>query len=119
MSNDMNEINRAIGALQSSVETLTRTWSEQDRKATEGRRELYRKVDELKSEVTEAKGRVAKVAEEIAEVKPAIKRFEAQRQREEGVRSTVKLIWGGVVVFATGLGYAGHELLLWFWPPKH
>jgi hypothetical protein len=31
----------------------------------------------------------------------------------------MKLGWGAVVAFATGLGYIGHELLIYFWPPKH
>jgi hypothetical protein len=56
---------------------------------------------------------------ELAEVRPAIKRFGAQRQREEGARSLIKLLLGGVVAFAAGLGYAAHELLIFFWPPKH
>jgi hypothetical protein len=29
------------------------------------------------------------------------------------------VLWLGVVAFATGLGYAGHELLGYFWPPRH
>jgi hypothetical protein len=69
--------------------------------------------------MTETKGRVGQMAEEIIEIKPAIKRFEAQRQHEEGARSLGKVLWIGFVAFASGLGYAAHEFIVWFWPPKH
>lgn len=38
--NDDGHIREEIGALREAVNNLTRTWSDQDRKATEGRHEL-------------------------------------------------------------------------------
>lgn len=122
MTEGVHEMSRAIGGLEASVKSLTDTWQRQDRDATEGRRALHKKVDELKSQqailTQKVDDQTKKLAEELAEVKPAIKRFEAQRQRVEGARSAVKVMWIAAVAFATGLGYAGHELLLYFWPPK-
>lgn len=119
MTEGVHEMSRAIGGLEASVKSLTDTWQRQDRDATEGRRALHKKVDELKSQQTVLTQQVAQQAKELAEVAPAIARFEAQRQRVEGARSAVKVVWLGVVAFATGLGYAGHELLIYFWPPRH
>jgi DNA repair exonuclease SbcCD ATPase subunit len=126
MADRIDGISHAIGSLESSVKTLTDTWQRQDREAAEGRRRLYDKVEELKAQQEELArqqqdltGKLAKQTEELAEIKPAIKRFEAQRQRAEGARSLIKLMWMGIVAFATGLGYVGHELLVYFWPPKH
>lgn len=126
MADSIDEISRAIGSLESSVKNLTETWQRQDREATEGRRRLYEKVDELKAQQEELArqqqdltGKLTKQTEELSEIKPAIKRFETQRQREEGARSLIKLMWMGIVAFATGLGYVGHELLIYLWPPKH
>lgn len=112
-------MSRAIGSLESSVKTLTTTWAEQDREATEGRRILYGKVDELKGTQASLAATVATLTGEFAEIKPAIQRFERERQRREGARSLMALIWTSIVAFAAGLGYVGHELLIYFWPPRH
>lgn len=42
------ELDRVIGGLQQAVETLTSTWAEQDRKATESRKELYAQMTNLR-----------------------------------------------------------------------
>jgi uncharacterized membrane protein len=116
---EIHQVSAELGRLKNAVEMMTDTWRAQERAATDGRRALHDKFDELKTEMTETRGRVGQMSNELAEIKPAIKRFEAQRQRQEGASSAMKVIWGAVVVFATGLGYAGHELMMYFWPPKH
>lgn len=110
---------KSISALETTVRHLTDTWQHQDEEATEGRRRLHDKIDELKSSQEAMAATVRQQTAELAEIKPAIKRFEEQRQRQEGAASTFKLLWMGVVAFATGLGYAGHELLQYFFPPRH
>lgn len=116
---EIHQVSAELGGLKKAVEMMTATWRDQERAATEGRRLLHTKFDELKGEMASTKSRVGQMTDEIAEIKPAIKRFEAQRQREEGGRSAAKLIWMAIVAFATGLGYVGHELLIYFWPPRH
>lgn len=118
MTGEMHEISRLIGSLQSSVETLTRQWGEQDRKATEGRRELYRKFDEIKTEVTELAGRVGRMAEEITGMKPSVQTFEQQHQQGIGSKKTVALIWGVIVGFITAVSAGAVELIHLYWP-KH
>lgn len=116
---EIHQVSAELGALKKAVEMMTATWRDQERAATDGRRALHQKFDKLKEEMTETKDRVGQMTNEMAEIKPAIKRFEAQRQRAEGASSAIKVIWAAIVVFATGLGYVGHELLIYFWPPKH
>jgi uncharacterized small protein (DUF1192 family) len=119
MPDNIHEMSRAIGSLEASVEAFKETWVGQDREATEGRRILHGKIDEIKAIQGVTTQQVAQLTSEIAEIKPAIKRFEAQRQRSEGGRSMVKILWGGLLAFLAGLGYAAHDLLGFFWPPKH
>lgn len=116
---EVDEMSRSIGKLEAIVRALTDTWQRQDDEATEGRRNLHRAVDDLRQQQTVLAGKVQRQTEQLAEVEPAIKRFEEQRQRQEGAASLFKVLWLGVVAFATGLGYAGHELLGYFWPPRH
>src|SRR4051812_33060087 len=98
-------MSRAIGSLESSVKTLTETWQQQDREATEGRRLLYDKVDELKSAQAKMASQFTQLTSKFAEIEPAIKRFERERQRKEGANSLAKIIWAGLLTFAAGLGY--------------
>lgn len=107
---------KSIASLEATVKHLTETWQRQDGEATQGRRRLHDKIDEMKSQQKSLEETVKQQTKELAEIKPAIKRFEAQRQRQEGARSLFKVLWGGVVVFAGGLGYAAHEILQYFFP---
>jgi len=118
MTGDMNDLYRRIGGLQSSVETLTKTWGEQDRQATEGRRELYRKVDELKTEVTKMTGRVDQLAEDVSEIKPAVKNFEATKNRGQGERNIIRIVWSILVAGVGALAYVINDWIHLFWPPK-
>lgn len=119
MSESVHDMSRALGKVEAIVSALTETWQRQDDEATEGRRLLHNKMDELKQQQAILTTKVQQQTEKLAEIEPAIKRFEAQRQRSEGARSMAKLLWGGLLAFATGLGYAAHELIVIFWPPKH
>lgn len=119
MVDSIHEMSRLIGGLQAEVKNLNDTWQRQDREATEGRRRLHAKVDELTTQQGTLTSKVEQQTKELAEVQPAIKRFEIDRRRREGANSLLKLLWVGLVAFATGLGYVGHELLIYFWPPKH
>jgi chromosome segregation ATPase len=110
---------RSIASLEATVKHMTETWQAQEREATEGRRRLHEKIDELKSQQAALTTKVEQQTKKLAEVEPAIKRFEAERQRQEGVASLFKVLWVGLVAFATGLGYVGHVLLQYIFPPRH
>jgi septal ring factor EnvC (AmiA/AmiB activator) len=116
MTESERETSRAIGSLESTVTHLTETWQKQDREATEGRRRMHQKIDELTSQQQALATTVKQQTDKIAEIEPAIKRFEAERQRREGANSLIKLAWGALAAFAYGLGYAGHEILQYFFP---
>lgn len=119
MTESVHEMSRAIGKLEAIVKALTETWQRQDDEATEGRRVLHNKMDELRQQQAVLTTKLEQQTKQLSEIEPAIKRFEAQRQRQEGAASLFKVLWLGVVAFATGLGYAGHELLSYLFPRAH
>lgn len=116
MTGEMHEISRLIGMLQASVETLTRQWGEQDRKATDGRRELYRKFDEIKTEVTELAGRVGRMAEEISDMKPSVDTFDQQHQQGIGSKKTLAIGWSILIGMIGAISAGAVELIHLFWP---
>jgi hypothetical protein len=113
------DVSHALGMMQGTVQAMSEQWREQERTATAGRRAVHDKLEELGKAQGVTSTKLGHLTDEFAEIKPAVKRFEAQRQRSEGGRSMVKLLWGGLLAFLAGLGYAAHDLLGFFWPPKH
>lgn len=112
---DINEFSRAIGSLEASVSNMTRTWSEQERNATEGRRALHQKMDDIKDDVSMLTGRVDKVAAELAEIGPAVTEFKRQRERAIGAMKFGRWMWGAMLAAAGSAGWAINE---WLHLPK-
>jgi chromosome segregation ATPase len=116
---EINEVSRSLGALQSSVDTLTRTWAEQDRKATEGRRDLHRKLEELREDVTKMRGQLDMQEKKIDKIEPSVRRFEDGQQHTAGVKYVIGLIWAALVLGVSGIAYMVHDWFAILWPPKH
>lgn len=118
MTEETGQIRESIGALRASVENLTKIWAEQDRKANEGRRDLYDKFDELKDRFTALEGRVAQGLRDIADMQPAVDRMEVARHRAAGARGLIKYVWTAIVTGVAAVAYVVHDLILALWPPK-
>lgn len=114
---EINETSRALGVLQASVDGLQRTvhalaetWQAQDDKATEGRRRLYAKVEQLRTDVTSLQGDVVAVNRKVDELKPVVKAGEAADLRDAGARRILRLIarlfWTLIIALIGGL--VGH-----------
>lgn len=129
-------LERAIGGLLSSVQTLTSTWARQDQEAGEGRRRLHDKVDALVGKVTELAVRVQHMSEEVAAMKPVVARaehigeqveeirpsltaFNDQKQQNIGSKKVIALIWTALFTLASTAGAIAVKLIELFWPPKH
>lgn len=119
LDDNERETARAIGALEASVKHLTETWKHQDDEATEGRRRLHEKLDELKSQQEALAATVAQQTRELAEIKPAIESFKSARDQQIGAQKLGKLLWGAFLAAAGGVGYVIGDWLHLFWPPKH
>jgi chromosome segregation ATPase len=123
MTEGMNEINRTIGRLQASIENLTKTLGEQDREATEGRRELHRKIEELKNKVVRIATELQKLSEDFTKMEPSIVRFEQRRQRSIGERGVInvviKLVWGALIAGIGAVSYVISDFIHILWPPRH
>lgn len=132
---EINEVSRAIGALQATVANLTTMWERNDREATDGRRRLYDKVDglqktvnqlagrvefdALKDDVTTLTARVDHVTTEIAAMKPRLDSVNDTRQQDIGSKKVLALVWGAMIGLAGTFAAIALKLIDLFWPPKH
>lgn len=48
-----------------------------------------------------------------------IRNFEDERQRRLGAKGTVRFIWGMIVTGVAGVAYVLHDIVIYFWPPRH
>lgn len=112
---DIHEFSRALGSLEASVTNLTKTWSEQERNASEGRRALHQKMDGIKDDVFQLGSRVDKMSEDISEITPAVNEFKDARQQAIGARKFGRWIWGAMLTAAGFMGWAINE---WLHLPK-
>ena len=100
MADDSGHVREELGALRQAVDNLTTTWREQDRQATEGRRELHRKFDTLKDEMRAISGKLEMLARDVLKLEPVVQRFEIARHRSAGARWVLGIVWGAL---ATGV----------------
>lgn len=107
----IHQVSADIGGLKKSVEILTSTWQQQEQAATEGRRVLHSKFDDVRNEVTKLTGRVDQMSKDIAEIQPAIDAFKSARERQLGAQWMGKLIWMAFIGMAGAAGAAITELL--------
>jgi hypothetical protein len=117
-SPDIHAFSRALGSLEASVKNVTETvanmtkaWAEQERNASEGRRVLHDKLDDVRGDVVALDRTVADLAKEMTEISPAVKEFKRQRERAIGARSFGRWIWGLMLTAAGGIGWAVNEWL--------
>lgn len=101
----LRDMARAIGGLESTVKTLTVTWQQQEQSASNGRRDLHQKVDQLRSDVsakvdgmrtdmTAMGAQLATAIKDIAEMKPVVEAVETVKVQATGVRNFTRWLWG-------------------------
>lgn len=115
MQRTMLEMARAIGALESTVKSMTETWRTQDASASIGRRDLHQKFDGLVGTVSGLSGKVEKLIGEMAEIKPSVEAFEIAKFQAIGGMKLGRALW-------LALPFGGGGGLVWLlhhlWGPK-
>lgn len=106
----IHQVSADIGGLKKAVEMMTTTWQQQELAATEGRRALHARFDDVRNEVTKLTGRVDQMAVEMSEIKPAIDTFKSARERALGAQRLGKIIWGAFIALAGLAGMALGEI---------
>lgn len=107
----IHQISAEIGGLKAAVEMMTTTWQSQEKSATEGRRALHDKFDELSKDVIRLAGEVENVSKDLALIKPAVDAFKTARDRQDGAQRMGRLVWAAFIGIAGAVGGVIVELL--------
>ena len=111
VQNQLNILTMTVGELRNAVENLTSNWLRQDQAATDGRKVIHDKIDEVRDNVIDLTHRVEGVEKEVKIIQPSIKIFNDVKLRDEGARSLGKLLWAAILTGAGLIGWGLHE---WF-----
>jgi len=106
-----NGLGRMVAGLKATVEAFQTNWQEQDRRASEGRKELYNKVESFGLSVVELGHRLNTVAAEVAEMKPAVRDWVNTKNRAEGAVSSTRVLWGLAGAFVVVVGWVFDHFL--------
>jgi hypothetical protein len=110
--------------LEGTVATMTEAWRTQELSASEGRRQLHNKFDDLKDKVTndltavrldahDTKQTVAEIGNDIAEIRPEVETLKAIRLQAKGAGIVVKIIYAGIAgLIGAAVGAFGYMLHL-------
>lgn len=101
---------------------MTDQWRRQEDSASEGRRIIHDKVDAMSMQLTSVSGKVDGVTQDVAELKndldekvmPTVDAYKADIARKVGALWASKLFWGLITALAAAVGFAVHEVLLYF-----
>ena len=116
----LRDINRSIGGLESTVNSMLETWRSQEANASQGRRDLHQKFDAIRIEVATLSANVTGAVADISELKPAVDAFKDARQQAVGAQKLGRWIWAAL--FASG-GIVSWAIANWITigpkPPLH
>jgi chromosome segregation ATPase len=122
MHQTIGRLSEAIDGLKQTVQNQMTMWANQEKNASEGRRILHDKVEDLKDTVTDVVNRVASVETKLTEIKPEVQEFKNQREQQKGAMKLGKVLWtamlAGSGTMGAAIGWGVHQLFV-SPPPGH
>ena len=93
---------RLVGGIEAKVEAFQSNWLDQDRRAAEGRRYLYDKMETIGKSVGDLTHEVRGVMQDVAEMKPAVTDWVAAKNQAMGAKTAASILGKGVYLLAGG-----------------
>lgn len=117
---------RAFGNLEGTVASMATQWREQERHASDGRKHLHDKFEELLGKVLVLSNTVNNVQQDVAELKndietkvmPPIAESKEKQAEKRGARHVGKMLWVGALAMVSAASYGIHQLISWLFPIK-
>jgi hypothetical protein len=98
-ADDNVQLNRLIG----KIEAFQSNWQEQDRRAADGRKYLYDKMEVLGRDVQGLTHQVTAVVHDVAEMKPAVTDWVNSKNQAMGAKTAASILGKGAYLLMGGL----------------
>lgn len=102
---NVDPLSHTLGRIEQSLETITKTLSEDRMASAQYRTEVRRDLSAVRDMVHDLKNRVNNTADDLAELRPDVEDLKKTKQQGIGGWNLVKTIWA--VVLALGAGGIG------------
>src|SRR6202021_3689080 len=100
-----NGLGRMVAGVAAKVDAFQSNWQEQDRRAAEGRKFLYDRIEGFATNVQALAHKLESIDKDVSEMKPAVQDWVASKNRAEGAAWWGRFFggWGG----GGGVGVGG------------
>src|ERR1700722_13711365 len=102
-SDDTVQLNRLVGGLEAKIDGFKDTWVEQDRRAAEGRRFLFDRVNGLSRDVQGLTHQVTSVVRDVADMKPAVTDWVTSKNQAMGAKTAASILGKGLYLLIGGM----------------
>lgn len=103
MADDNQNLTLMVGGLKATIEAFQSNWQEQDRRAADGRRFLFDRMESLGSNVQDLTHQVKAVVSDVAEMKPAVKDWVDSKNQAMGAKTAASILGKGVYLMVGGI----------------
>jgi len=110
-ADDEKVIARIVGGLEAKIEGFQINWQEQDRRASDGRKFLFEKMDGIGREVQSLTHIVGTVVQDVAQLKPAVADWVATKNQALGASGAARLMWAVLGAVIVGAGWIFQHFL--------
>lgn len=90
--NEKQSLDRAVGKIEAKLDAFQANWVEQDRRASDGRKFLYERVENFGRDVQAMGHQLTTVVNDVAEMKPAVKDWVDTKNQAMGAKSTASIL---------------------------
>ena len=117
-SPEFHQLTLIVGGLKSSVDHMSQQWHRQEESASAGRKALHEKFEHFREEVgIQISGlslrvdRAVDTLKNLEKLEPAVKKYEAEKEREEGAKKLGAKLVTALTAVAGVIGWGLHELV--------
>lgn len=98
-----HDLTLLVGGLSTEIKSFKENWVEQDRRAAEGRKYLYEKMEGVGREVQGLTHQIAAVVRDVTEMKPAVTDWVNSKNQAMGAKTAASILGKGVYLLAGGV----------------
>lgn len=91
-----------VGGLKAQIEAFQSNWAEQDRRASDGRKFMFERIEGLGTNVRDLSHQVGSVVKDVAEMKPAVTDWVNAKNQAMGAKTAASILGKSVYILVGG-----------------
>ena len=118
---ESNILLRAFGNLEGTVASMATQWRQQEQAASDSRRVLYSKFEEILGRVNTLSHNIDNLQQDLTDLKrdietkvmPSIEAYNLKQAEKRGAHGLIRLVWLGLLAAVSAASYGLHQFITW------